>query len=127
MIICRYEGEIHCISETEDFREIVAPEVFDALDEFLKIKEPAAEEYEDLEREYDRLYDELEDTKSEHEDAEAEIDRLEEENDSLSDKLSDITKTLKRLLSDKEFGYIDQEEFSNKIKDLSDEYSIIEK
>ena len=36
MIICRYEGEIHCISETEDFREIVAPEVFDTLDEFIK-------------------------------------------------------------------------------------------
>lgn len=48
MIICRYEGEIHCISETEDFRELVAPEVFDALYEFLKIKEHDAEEYDNL-------------------------------------------------------------------------------
>ena len=112
MIICRYEGEIHCISETEDFREIVAPEVFDALCEFLKIKEHDAEEYDDLEREYDRLYDKLEDTKSELEDAEAEIDCLEEENDSLSDKLSNISKKLKKLLSDKSLGYIDQEEFN---------------
>ena len=30
MIICRYNGEIHCISETKDFRELVAPEVFTA-------------------------------------------------------------------------------------------------
>ena len=108
MIICRYEGEIHCISETEDFRELVAPEVFDALYEFLKIKEHDAEEYDNLERNYDRLYDELEDTKSELEDAENNIDCLEEENDSLSDKLSNISKKLKKLLSDKSLGYIDQ-------------------
>ncbi len=127
MIICRYNGEIHCISETEDFRELVAPEIFDALHEFLKIKEHDAEEYENLEREYDRLYDELEDMKSELEDAEAEVDRLEEENDSLSDKLSSISKKIEELLSDKDFGYIDQEEFNNKIKELSSEYSIIEK
>lgn len=127
MIICRYEGEIHCISETEDFRELVAPEVFDALYEFLKIKEHDAEEYDNLERNYDRLYDELEDTKSELEDAENNIDCLEEENDSLSDKLSNISKKLKKLLSDKSLGYIDQEEFNSKIKELSDEYSIIEK
>lgn len=120
MIICRYNGEIHCISEAEDFRELVAPEVFDALDEFLKIKEHDADEYELLEREYDRLYDELEDTKSE-------LDCLEEENDSLSDKLSGISKKVEKLLSDKDFGYIDQEEFDNKIKELSDEYSFIEK
>ena len=113
--------------ETEDFRELVAPEIFDALHEFLKIKEHDAEEYENLEREYDRLYDELEDTKSELEDAEAEVDRLEEENDSLSDKLSSISKKIEELLSDKDFGYIDQEEFNNKIKELSSEYSIIEK
>ena len=127
MIICRYNGEIHCISEAEDFRELVAPEVFDALDEFLKIKEHDADEYELLEREYDRLYDELEDTKSELEDAEAEVDCLEKENDSLSDKLSGISKKVKKLLSDKDFEYIDQEEFNNKIKELSDEYSFIEK
>lgn len=127
MIICIYNSEIHCISEAEDFREMIAPEVFDALHEFLKIQEPAAEKYEDLEREYDRLYDELEDTKSELEDAEAEIDRLEEEKDSLSEKLSGISKKLKELFSDKDFGYIDQEEFNNKIKELSDEYSFIEK
>lgn len=36
MIICIYNGEIHCISEAENFREIVAPEVFDTLDEFIK-------------------------------------------------------------------------------------------
>lgn len=127
MIICRYEGEIHCISETEDFRELVAPEVFDALYEFLKIKEHDAEEYDNLERNYDRLYDELEDTKSELEDAENNIDCLEEENDSLSDKLSNISKKLKKLLSDKSLGYIDQEEFNSNIEELSDEYSIIEK
>lgn len=80
-----------------------------------------------MEREYDRLYDELEDTKSELEDAEAEVDRLEEKNDSLSDKLSSISKKIEELLSDKDFGYIDQEEFNNKIKELSSEYSIIEK
>lgn len=108
MIICIYNGEIHCISEAENFRKIVAPEVFDALHEFLKIQEPAAEKYEDLEREYDRLYDELEDTKSE-------VDRLEEENDSLSGKLSNISKKIEELLNDKDFGYIDQEEFNNKI------------
>lgn len=101
---------------------------FDALHEFLKIKEYDAEEYENLEREYNRLYDELEDTKSELEDAEAEVDRLEEENDSLSDKLSSISKKkIEVLLSDKDFGYIDQEEFNSKIKELSSEYSIIEK
>lgn len=88
MIICRYEGEIHCISETEDFRQLVAPEVFDALYEFLKIKEHDAEEYDDLERKYDRLYDELEDTKSELEDAENDIDRLEEENASWNEGCS---------------------------------------
>lgn len=61
-----------------------------------------------MKREYDRLYDELEDTKSE-------VDRLEEENDSLSGKLSNISKKVEELLSDKDFGYIDQEEFNNKI------------
>lgn len=103
MIICRYEGEIHCISETEDFRELVASEVFDALHEFLKIKEHDAEEYDDLERKYDRLYDELEDTKSELEDAENNIDCLEEENDSLSDKLSNISKKTKKASQRQEF------------------------
>ena len=127
MIICIYNGEIHCISEAEDFRELVAPEIFDALHEFIKIQEHEAEEYENLEREYDRLYDELEDTKSELENAEAEVDRLEEENDSLSDKLSSISKKVKELLNDKDFGYIDQEKFNSKIKELSSEYSIIEK
>ena len=73
-----------------------------------------------MKREYDRLYDELEDTKSE-------VDRLEEENDSLSGKLSNISKKVEELLSDKDFGYIDQEEFNNKIIELSDKYSFIEK
>lgn len=125
MIICRYNGEIHCISEAEDFRELVAPEVFDALYEFLKIKEHTADEFVDLERECDRLYDELEDAKSELEDAQEESDCLEEDNDALRDKLSDISKTLKKLLSDKDFGYINQDEFINKIKELSDNYAII--
>lgn len=113
MIICRYNGEIHCISETEDFRELVAPEIFDALHEFLKIKEHDAEEYENLEREYDRLYDELEDTKSELEDAEAEVDRLEEENDSLSDKLSSISFE-KPLAMEEDQAYFLAERAANK-------------
>lgn len=120
MIICRYNGEIHCISEAEDFRELVAPEVFDALYEFFKIKEHTVDEFVDLERECDRLYNELEDAKSELEDAQEESDCLEEDNDALRDKLSDISKTLKKLLSDKDFGYINQDEFINKIKELSD-------
>lgn len=36
-------------------------------------------------------------------------------------------KKIEVLLSDKDFGYIDQEEFNSKIKELSSEYSIIEK
>lgn len=36
MIICRYNGEIHCISETEDFRELVAPEISMLCMNFLK-------------------------------------------------------------------------------------------
>ena len=27
MIICRYNGEIHYITDIEDFRELVAPEI----------------------------------------------------------------------------------------------------
>ena len=51
-------------------------------------------------REYNRLYDELEGTKSELEDAEAEVDRLEEENDSLSGELPSISKKVEELLTD---------------------------
>ncbi len=37
MIICRYNGEIHCISETEDFRELVAQIIKQRIQHYRKI------------------------------------------------------------------------------------------
>lgn len=100
MIICRYNGEIHYITDIEDFRELVAPEIFEALLKFFKIKEHDAE----------------------LENAQADTCRLEKNNMVLSDKLLDISKVLMKLHEDRDLGYITQEEFEIKYRDICDQY-----
>lgn len=122
MIGVEYKGSVHYVTRLDDFRELMEPSVYEALEEMVSSGYPDANEYEELETEYNELlaeHEALEEEYEELEDAAMELDKCKDKLLEAKEKLDGAKKSIKRIVDDVYLGYISNEEALHKLEQIA--------
>lgn len=109
MIGVVYNGQVNYINQVEDFRDLMEPNVYDAMVEAIEngmLVEDYKEKYEDLLSDYESLQSDYEDLEYTEDELRCCEERLEKSNE----KLSSVKEKLENLLKDIQFGYVEKTE-----------------
>lgn len=123
MIGFEYEGQVAYITRIEDFREYMAPGVYEAVKKAFEngCNGGLRQEYEDLRSAYDELqsdYDLLEDEAGDIDTVRDELEDCEEERDTLQEKINTLTHRIEELINQYYQRYIKTEEIIPELEKL---------
>ena len=112
-----YDGQANYITQIEDFREFMEPQVYDAMisafnagiiDNYRDKYEELRDEYNDLQEDYDSLQNEKDE----------EVCFLEQQVDELSEKNETLLKSIKKLVDEQYQGYLKPEDVVYELEKL---------
>ena len=115
MIGFEYKGQVAYITRIDDFRDYMAPGVYEAVQKAFEngCNGGLRQEYEDLQSAYDELqseYDFLEDEAGDIDAVRDELEDCEEERDALQEKVDTLTHHIKDLINQYYQQYIKLED-----------------
>lgn len=115
MIGFKYKGQVAYITRIDDFRDYMAPGVYEAVQKAFEngCDGGLRQKYEELQVEYDELqteYDILEDEMGDIDAIQAEREKCEEERDALQEKVDTLTHHIENLINQYYQRYIKPED-----------------